>query len=83
MGATKGKTPKTIAEMTKEAKAFIHALAYEKVDLVGLFVGRRRGRSFILYSGKPTNEPIVSHGLLLQAVRRYCKVYTESISKER
>src|SRR6058998_1891779 len=35
VGATKGKTPKTIAEMATDARAFIHALGYEKVDLVG------------------------------------------------
>jgi pimeloyl-ACP methyl ester carboxylesterase len=39
VGATKGKTPETIAEMAKDARAFIHALGYEKVDLVGFSLG--------------------------------------------
>jgi pimeloyl-ACP methyl ester carboxylesterase len=39
VGATKGKTPKTIAEMATDARAFIHALGYEKVDLVGFSLG--------------------------------------------
>ncbi|MBA4056951.1 MAG: alpha/beta hydrolase, partial [Marivirga sp.] len=30
VGATKGKTPETIAEMEKDARAFIHAIGYEK-----------------------------------------------------
>src|SRR5436190_8990719 len=39
VGATKGKTPTTISEMAKDARAFIHALGYEKVDLVGFSLG--------------------------------------------
>jgi len=39
VGATKGKTPKTIAEMATDARAFIHALGYEKVDLLGFSLG--------------------------------------------
>jgi pimeloyl-ACP methyl ester carboxylesterase len=39
VGATKGKTPKTIAEMAKDARAFIHALGFEKVDLIGFSMG--------------------------------------------
>ncbi|OQP60732.1 alpha/beta hydrolase [Niastella vici] len=39
IGATKGTTPKTVAEMAKDARAFIHALGYEKVDLVGFSLG--------------------------------------------
>ena len=35
VGATKGKTPKSITEMVKDARAYIHALGFEKVDLVG------------------------------------------------
>jgi len=38
-GATKGKTPITVAEMAKDARAFIHALGYEKVDLIGFSLG--------------------------------------------
>ncbi len=39
VGATKGQTPKTIAEMAADARAFIHALGYEQVDLVGFSLG--------------------------------------------
>lgn len=39
VGATKGKTPKTVAEMARDARAFIHALGYEKVDLIGFSLG--------------------------------------------
>src|SRR5205809_5083176 len=35
VGATKGTTPQTVLEMTKDAIAFIKALGYEKVDLIG------------------------------------------------
>jgi len=38
-GATKGKTPTTVSEMAKDASAFIHALGYEKVDLIGFSLG--------------------------------------------
>ena len=39
VGATKGKTPETIAEMAIDARTFIHALGYEKVDLLGFSLG--------------------------------------------
>src|SRR5436190_8842559 len=39
VGATGGKTPTTVAEMAKDARAFIHALGYEKVDLFGFSLG--------------------------------------------
>lgn len=39
VGATEGTTPLTIAEMAKDARAFIHALGYEKVDLMGFSMG--------------------------------------------
>lgn len=39
VGATEGTTPKTIAEMAKDARAFIHALGFEKVDLMGFSMG--------------------------------------------
>jgi pimeloyl-ACP methyl ester carboxylesterase len=39
VGATGGKTPQTVAEMAKDAIAFIRALGYEKVDLVGFSLG--------------------------------------------
>jgi pimeloyl-ACP methyl ester carboxylesterase len=39
VGATKGKTPATIAEMATDARALIHALGFAKVDLVGFSLG--------------------------------------------
>ncbi|MFD2033774.1 alpha/beta fold hydrolase [Belliella marina] len=39
MGATKGTTPLTIAEMTDDTIAFIKALGYDKVDLFGFSLG--------------------------------------------
>ena len=39
VGATKGTTPQTVLEMTKDAIAFIKALGYEKVDLIGFSLG--------------------------------------------
>lgn len=39
IGATKGTTPKTIAEMAKDAIGFINALGYKKVDLMGFSMG--------------------------------------------
>jgi len=38
-GATKGKTPTTVAEMAKDARAFIHAFGFEKIDLIGFSLG--------------------------------------------
>lgn len=39
IGSTGGQTPQTVAEMAKDAIAFIKALGYEKVDLVGFSLG--------------------------------------------
>lgn len=39
VGATTGKTSKTIAEMASDTRAFIHALGYKKVDLIGFSMG--------------------------------------------
>ena len=39
VGATKGTTPQTVLEMTKDTIAFIKALGYEKVDLIGFSLG--------------------------------------------
>jgi pimeloyl-ACP methyl ester carboxylesterase len=39
VGATDGKTPITIAEMATDAIAFIKALGYNKVDLIGFSMG--------------------------------------------
>lgn len=39
VGATPGETPTTIAGMAKDAIAFIKALGYTKVDLMGFSMG--------------------------------------------
>ncbi len=39
VGASSGRTPSTIAEMAKDAGAFIWALGFEKVDLLGFSMG--------------------------------------------
>ncbi len=39
VGATDGETPKTISEMAKDARAFIHSLGYDKVDIMGFSMG--------------------------------------------
>jgi len=39
VGSTGGQTPQTVAEMAKDAIAFIRALGYAKVDLVGFSLG--------------------------------------------
>jgi len=39
VGATEGKTPLTISEMAKDARAFIHALGYDTVDIIGFSMG--------------------------------------------
>ena len=39
VGATKGKTQKTIQEMASDARTFIHALGYDKVILFGFSMG--------------------------------------------
>lgn len=39
VGATKGTTPQTVSEMTKDAIALIKALGYKKVDLIGFSLG--------------------------------------------
>jgi pimeloyl-ACP methyl ester carboxylesterase len=39
IGATKGTTPQTVQEMATDAIAFIKALGYEKVDLLGFSLG--------------------------------------------
>ena len=39
VGATEGKTPDTIEAMAKDAIAFIHAMGFEQVDLLGFSMG--------------------------------------------
>src|SRR3954462_14998968 len=39
VGASAGRTPSSIAEMAKDAVAFIRALGFEQVDLLGFSMG--------------------------------------------
>ena len=39
VGASEGRTPSSIAEMAKDAKAFIRALGFDRVDLLGFSMG--------------------------------------------
>ena len=60
VGATKGKTPKTIAEMAKDARAFIHALGYEKVDLVGFSLGGFISQEILLQEPQLVRKAIIT-----------------------
>lgn len=60
VGATKGKTPKTIAEMAKDARAFIHALGYEKVDLVGFSMGGFISQEILLQEPQLIRKAIIT-----------------------
>jgi pimeloyl-ACP methyl ester carboxylesterase len=39
VGASQGKTPKTVAEMARDAVAFVKALGFDQVDLLGFSMG--------------------------------------------
>jgi len=60
VGATKGKTPKTIAEMAKDARAFIHALGYEKVDLMGFSLGGFISQEILLQEPQLVRKAIIT-----------------------
>jgi pimeloyl-ACP methyl ester carboxylesterase len=60
VGATKGKTPKTVAEMAKNARAFIHALGYEKVDLVGFSLGGFISQEILLQEPQLVRKAIIT-----------------------
>jgi pimeloyl-ACP methyl ester carboxylesterase len=60
VGATKGKTPKTIAEMAIDARAFIHALGYEKVDLVGFSLGGFISQEILLQEPQLVRKAIIT-----------------------
>ena len=60
VGATKGKTPKTIAEMATDARAFIHALGYEKVDLVGFSLGGFISQEILLQEPRLVRKAIIA-----------------------
>ena len=60
VGATKGKTPKTVAEMAKDARAFIHALGYEKVDLLGFSLGAFISQEILLHEPQLVRKAIIT-----------------------
>lgn len=60
VGATKGKTPKTITEMAKDARAFIHALGFEKVDLVGFSLGGFISQEILLQEPQLVRKAIIT-----------------------
>ena len=60
VGATKGKTPKTIAEMATDARAFIHALGFEKVDLVGFSLGGFISQEILLQEPQLVRKAILA-----------------------
>jgi pimeloyl-ACP methyl ester carboxylesterase len=60
VGATKGKTPKTIEEMAKDARAFIHALGYEKVDLIGFSLGGFISQEILLQEPQLIRKAIIT-----------------------
>lgn len=60
VGATKGKTPKTISEMAKDARAFIHTLGYEKVDLVGFSLGGFISQEILLQEPQLVRKAILA-----------------------
>src|SRR4029453_5578188 len=45
VGASQGKTPKSIAEMARDAVAFIRALGFDEVDLLGFSIGDNEHRA--------------------------------------
>ncbi|HKO80136.1 MAG TPA: alpha/beta hydrolase, partial [Chitinophagaceae bacterium] len=60
VGATKGKTPKTVAEMATDARAFIHALGYEKVDLIGFSLGGFISQEILLQEPQLVRKAIIT-----------------------
>ena len=60
VGATGGKTPKTIAEMATDARAFIHALGYEKVDLVGFSLGGFISQEILIQEPQLVRKAIIT-----------------------
>ena len=60
VGATKGNTPVTIAEMAKDARAFIHALGFEKVDLFGFSLGGFIAQEILLQEPQVVRKAIIT-----------------------
>jgi pimeloyl-ACP methyl ester carboxylesterase len=60
VGSTKGKTPITIAEMAMDARAFIHALGYQKVDLVGFSLGGFISQEILLQEPQLVRKAVIA-----------------------
>ena len=60
VGATKGATPQTVLEMTKDAIAFIKALGYEKVDLIGFSLGGFISQEILLHGPQLVRRAILA-----------------------
>lgn len=60
VGSTKGTTPQTVAEMTKDAIAFIKALGYEKIDLFGFSLGGFISQQILLQEPQLVRKAILA-----------------------
>lgn len=60
VGATRGQTPKTVAEMVKDARNFIHTLGYEKVDLIGFSLGDFISQEIMLQEPQLVHKAIIA-----------------------
>jgi pimeloyl-ACP methyl ester carboxylesterase len=60
VGATKGTTPRTVAEMAKDAIACIHALGYTKVDLFGFSLGGFISQEILLQEPQLVRKAIIA-----------------------
>ena len=60
VGATPGKTPKTIAEMANDVRAFIHSLGYQKVDLIGFSLGGFISQEILLQEPQLIRKAIIA-----------------------
>jgi pimeloyl-ACP methyl ester carboxylesterase len=60
VGATRGTTPKTIAAMASDALGFIHALGYQKVDLIGFSMGAFIAQEILLREPKLVRKAIMA-----------------------
>ena len=60
VGATEGKTPLTISEMAKDARAFIHALGYDNVDIIGFSMGAFIAQEILLQEPQLVRKVIMT-----------------------
>lgn len=60
VGATEGTTPKTIAEMAKDAISFIKTLGYTKVDILGFSMGAFVAQEILLQESQLVRKVIMT-----------------------